>query len=48
MKATGIVRRTDDFGRVAIPMEIRQCMKKSALYISYSEQRDIQDRQPVS
>ncbi len=32
MKSTGIVRRTDDLGRVAIPMEIRQCMKKSALY----------------
>lgn len=50
MKATGVVRRTDDLGRVAIPMEIRQCMKKVCLVFSfsYSEQRDIQDRQPVA
>ena len=26
MKATGIVRRIDDFGRVVIPQEIRRTM----------------------
>ena len=27
MKATGIVRRIDDFGRVVIPKEIRRTMR---------------------
>ena len=27
MKATGIVRRTDDLGRVVIPKEIRRVMR---------------------
>ena len=27
MKATGIVRRTDDLGRVVIPKEIRRTMR---------------------
>ena len=27
MKATGIVRRIDDFGRVVIPKEIRRIMR---------------------
>ena len=27
MKATGIVRRVDDFGRIVIPKEIRRTLK---------------------
>lgn len=42
MKATGIVRRVDDFGRIALPKEIRRLMKiheNTALEI-YLEDQD--------
>ena len=42
MKATGIVRRVDDFGRIALPNEIRRLMKiheNTALEI-YLEDQD--------
>ena len=31
MKATGIVRRIDDLGRIVIPKEIRKTLKKLIL-----------------
>ena len=36
MKATGIVRRIDDLGRVVIPKEIRRTMRLSLIHISLS------------
>ena len=41
MKATGIVRRIDDLGRVVIPKEIRRTMRirvGDALQISWNKQ----------
>ena len=32
MKATGIVRRIDDLGRVVIPKEIRRTTEKAKLF----------------
>ena len=34
MKATGIVRRIDDLGRVVIPKEIRRVMRMTAVRIT--------------
>ena len=44
MKATGIVRRIDDLGRVVIPKEIRRTMRiregdPSLISLTQSEQR---------
>ena len=54
MKATGIVRRIDDLGRVVIPKEIRRTMRiregdplGTALtpeYVFYNAMRDIAER----
>ena len=33
MKATGIVRRIDDLGRVVIPKEIRRTIRILSIYI---------------
>ena len=35
MKATGIVRRIDDLGRIVIPKEIRRTMRISARATRY-------------
>ncbi len=54
MKATGIVRRIDDLGRVVIPKEIRRTMRISEgdpsltsltpEYVFYNAMRDIAER----
>ena len=54
MKATGIVRRIDDLGRVVIPKEIRRTMRiregdpsQTTLtpeYVFYNAMRDIAER----
>ena len=41
MKATGIVRRIDDLGRVVIPKEIRRTMKAPAVDTLTLEERYI-------
>ncbi|MCR5167656.1 MAG: AbrB/MazE/SpoVT family DNA-binding domain-containing protein [Oscillospiraceae bacterium] len=54
MKATGIVRRIDDLGRVVIPKEIRRTMRihegepsltvLTCEYAFYFAMKDIEDR----
>ncbi|MBR0528243.1 MAG: AbrB/MazE/SpoVT family DNA-binding domain-containing protein [Ruminococcus sp.] len=54
MKATGIVRRIDDLGRVVIPKEIRRTMRiregdpllttLTPEYVFYNAMRDIAER----
>ena len=54
MKATGIVRRIDDLGRVVIPKEIRRTMRiregdpslttLTLEYVFYNAMRDIAER----
>ena len=54
MKATGIVRRIDDLGRVVIPKEIRRTMRiregdpllrsLTPEYVLYNAMRDIAER----
>ena len=41
MKATGIVRRIDDLGRVVIPKEIRRTMRKF-LFVEYNVEYQLQ------
>lgn len=51
MKATGIVRRVDELGRVVLPMEIRQVMNidpKDALEIYTEEGRIILQKYHLS
>lgn len=58
MKATGIVRRIDDLGRVVIPKEIRRTMRiregdplQTTLtwdYLFYNAMRDIAERLHIS
>jgi AbrB family looped-hinge helix DNA binding protein len=42
MKATGIVRRVDDLGRIVIPKEIRRVMRmrEGELFVIYTNDRD--------
>ena len=44
MKATGIVRRIDDLGRVVVPKEIRRVLRSGGLLVVADFDRHTQER----